>query len=289
MWAGRCPLPSPSPASRAALSVCVSVCSLLPAPRVLEEVVQEPKARFEAVVTKYVLTPTRGVPTRPPGRPCAFVCVLRAEGAAERARVSRPPPPPVAAAAWVCWQLGGEWRPSPPSRPSFVCLHFLWCIMHFPRLRRNAVPAYGKRKGFIPRVREDFGDGGAFPEIHIAQYPLDMGRVDKKSTAIVAVNVGVTGGKKVFQSATDLVEKRIDPVSCAASPRTSYDVMWVCGCEVGRGRGRWPPMPPPVSCGSCVIVPVFGVVFRRPCPCRARRRRRRRQPRPRLPLSASYR
>lgn len=35
------------------------------------------------------------------------------------------------------------------------------------------------RQGFIPRVREDFGDGGAFPEIHVAQYPLDMGRKDK--------------------------------------------------------------------------------------------------------------
>ncbi|KAF2303977.1 hypothetical protein GH714_025822 [Hevea brasiliensis] len=38
------------------------------------------------------------------------------------------------------------------------------------------VPPYLERKGFIPRRVEDFGDGGAFPEIHIAQYPLDMGR-----------------------------------------------------------------------------------------------------------------
>ncbi len=74
------------------------------------------------------------------------------------------------------------------------------------------MPPYGKRKGFIPRIKEDFGDGGAFPEIHVAQYPLDMGRLDKKSTAIVAVSVGATGGKKVFQSATDLVEKPLDQV-----------------------------------------------------------------------------
>lgn len=33
-------------------------------------------------------------------------------------------------------------------------------------------PPYGHRKGFLPRKAEDFGDGGAFPEIHIAQYPL---------------------------------------------------------------------------------------------------------------------
>ena len=36
----------------------------------------------------------------------------------------------------------------------------------------KAAPPYGKRKGWIPRTVEDFGDGGAFPEIHVAQYPL---------------------------------------------------------------------------------------------------------------------
>lgn len=38
------------------------------------------------------------------------------------------------------------------------------------------LPPYGRRKGFVPRKPEDFGAGGAFPEIHVAQYPLDMGR-----------------------------------------------------------------------------------------------------------------
>jgi SNW domain-containing protein 1 len=37
-------------------------------------------------------------------------------------------------------------------------------------------PPYGQRDGFIPRNEEDFADGGAFPEIHLAQYPLSMGR-----------------------------------------------------------------------------------------------------------------
>eukprot|EP01048_Picozoa_sp_COSAG05_P015420 COSAG05_NODE_1859_length_3948_cov_23.008576_3_plen_527_part_01 len=41
-----------------------------------------------------------------------------------------------------------------------------------------ALPAYGHRKGFVPRTASDFGDGGAFPEIHVAQYPRDMGRVN---------------------------------------------------------------------------------------------------------------
>lgn len=28
---------------------------------------------------------------------------------------------------------------------------------------------------------DDFGDGGAYPECHIAQYPLEMGRKNKVS------------------------------------------------------------------------------------------------------------
>ncbi|KAH6757407.1 hypothetical protein C2S51_038838 [Perilla frutescens var. frutescens] len=38
------------------------------------------------------------------------------------------------------------------------------------------VPPYLKRAGFKPSKLEDFGDGGAFPEIHYGQYPLEMGR-----------------------------------------------------------------------------------------------------------------
>ncbi|KAF0902755.1 hypothetical protein E2562_019088 [Oryza meyeriana var. granulata] len=40
----------------------------------------------------------------------------------------------------------------------------------------NLVPPYGRRSALAPRRKEDFGDGGAFPEVHVAQYPLDMGR-----------------------------------------------------------------------------------------------------------------
>ncbi|KAL9881615.1 puff-specific protein Bx42-like [Glossina fuscipes fuscipes] len=38
-----------------------------------------------------------------------------------------------------------------------------------------AAPPYGQRKDWVPRSEADFGDGGAFPEIHVAQYPLGMG------------------------------------------------------------------------------------------------------------------
>ncbi|CAI2353843.1 unnamed protein product [Caenorhabditis sp. 36 PRJEB53466] len=41
-------------------------------------------------------------------------------------------------------------------------------------------PPYGKRASFRPRGPEDYGDGGAFPEIHVAQFPLGLGIGDMK-------------------------------------------------------------------------------------------------------------
>ncbi len=38
------------------------------------------------------------------------------------------------------------------------------------------IPPYGKRKSWIPKSLEDFGDGGSYPEIHVAQFPLGMGK-----------------------------------------------------------------------------------------------------------------
>ncbi len=40
------------------------------------------------------------------------------------------------------------------------------------------LPRYGERErsGFVPRRPKDFGDGGAYPEIHVPQYPRGMGK-----------------------------------------------------------------------------------------------------------------
>ncbi|NWU66495.1 SNW1 protein, partial [Pterocles burchelli] len=87
---------------------------------------------------------------------------------------------------------------------------------------RREPPPYGYRKGWIPRVLEDFGDGGAFPEIHVAQYPLDMGRKKKTSNAL-AVQVDAEGkikydaiarqgqskDKVIYSKYTDLVPKEV--------------------------------------------------------------------------------
>mmetsp|Transcript_40151 Transcript_40151/g.40953 ORF Transcript_40151/g.40953 Transcript_40151/m.40953 type:complete len:331 (+) Transcript_40151:127-1119(+) len=55
------------------------------------------------------------------------------------------------------------------------------------------IPPYLCRKNFIPYSSEDYGDGGAFPEIHVVQYPLDMGRPGVKSSAVVAVDLNEKG------------------------------------------------------------------------------------------------
>lgn len=63
---------------------------------------------------------------------------------------------------------------------------------------KAAAPPYGQRKGWIPRTENDYGDGGAFPEIHVAQYPLGMGApgtTGKKSNAL-AVQLDATGKVK---------------------------------------------------------------------------------------------
>jgi SNW domain-containing protein 1 len=71
------------------------------------------------------------------------------------------------------------------------------------------VPPYGQRQKFVPRSYADFGDGGAFPEVHVAQYPLGMGKPGSRAAAptpgggagaaqgaIVAVDVDAEGRVK---------------------------------------------------------------------------------------------
>lgn len=60
-------------------------------------------------------------------------------------------------------------------------------------LKRPGPPPYGQRTGWRPRTRDDFGDGGAFPEISVAQYPLDMGRKEAKTSNALAITVNSQG------------------------------------------------------------------------------------------------
>lgn len=63
-------------------------------------------------------------------------------------------------------------------------------------LKRAGPPPYGQRVGWRPRGQEDFGDGGAFPEVPIAQYPLDMGRKGSSTSNALAIQVDAEGKVK---------------------------------------------------------------------------------------------
>jgi SNW domain-containing protein 1 len=52
-------------------------------------------------------------------------------------------------------------------------------------LQRVGPPPYLQRAGWRPRAPEDFGDGGAFPEIPVAQYPWGKNNAASKSNALV--------------------------------------------------------------------------------------------------------
>ncbi|KAK7430332.1 mRNA splicing protein [Neonectria magnoliae] len=63
-------------------------------------------------------------------------------------------------------------------------------------LKRSGPPSYGQRTGWRPRSQEDFGDGGAFPEIPVAQYPLDMGKKGATTSNALAIQVDSEGKVK---------------------------------------------------------------------------------------------
>ncbi|KAF1986709.1 hypothetical protein K402DRAFT_420782 [Aulographum hederae CBS 113979] len=65
-------------------------------------------------------------------------------------------------------------------------------------LKRSGPPPYGQRvAGWRPRNAEDYGDGGAFPEVPVAQYPLDMGRKSGSSSTSNALAIQVDGEGKI--------------------------------------------------------------------------------------------
>ncbi|PHH63378.1 hypothetical protein CDD81_5979 [Ophiocordyceps australis] len=63
-------------------------------------------------------------------------------------------------------------------------------------LKRGGPPGYGQRSGWRPRSQEDFGDGGAFPEVPVAQYPLEMGKKTTSTSNALTVQVDAEGKVK---------------------------------------------------------------------------------------------
>ncbi|GJN92670.1 hypothetical protein Rhopal_005705-T1 [Rhodotorula paludigena] len=55
------------------------------------------------------------------------------------------------------------------------------------------IPPYGQRKGWKPKSQADFGDGGAYPECPVAQYPLELGRKKTSAGNTLALQVDADG------------------------------------------------------------------------------------------------
>lgn len=102
-----------------------------------------------------------------------------------------------------------------------------------------SIPPYGHRQNWVPRRAEDFGDSGAFPEINVVQYPLDMGKAKSKTTSnAVAVQLDEKGDVKfnllarqgvanknkiIYSKFTDLLPKQVtedDPDLARPDPET---------------------------------------------------------------------
>ncbi|KAG5444919.1 SNW domain-containing protein 1 [Clonorchis sinensis] len=88
---------------------------------------------------------------------------------------------------------------------------------------KSTIPPYGHRKNWVPRTPEDFSDGGAFPEIHIPQFPLEMGQQKTSSNALVLktdqdgrirydelVRQGHSKDRVIYSKFTDLLPKTIE-------------------------------------------------------------------------------
>ncbi|MES1916020.1 MAG: hypothetical protein MHM6MM_007881 [Cercozoa sp. M6MM] len=99
-------------------------------------------------------------------------------------------------------------------------------------VQAKRIPSYGRRKGFRPIRPADFGNGGAFPELHFRQYPRGMGRKSARKTGtsnalvVSSTSSGTEVGEADLSSAIvrqrmrpdqvaytryeDMVEKRVD-------------------------------------------------------------------------------
>jgi hypothetical protein len=65
---------------------------------------------------------------------------------------------------------------------------------------KNAVNFLAMHSKLVFRTLQDFGDGGAFPEIHLAQYPMNLGKPAeseaKTKSNSLAVQLDATGKVK---------------------------------------------------------------------------------------------
>lgn len=87
----------------------------------------------------------------------------------------------------------------------------------------SKLPKEQRPKLFVPRRVQDFDDGGAFPEIHVAQYPRHMGNPHlKKRTTASSSTKNTPGSAQVAASTTS---RAIVNVEVDKDGKVSYDAI----------------------------------------------------------------
>lgn len=85
----------------------------------------------------------------------------------------------------------------------------------------------GGKKLFVPRSLDDFGDGGAYPEIHVAQYPRHMGNphLKRKIANKPGAGGGSGGGSGGAARGTQAASTAIVNVEIDEKGEVSYDAI----------------------------------------------------------------
>ncbi|EFA85880.1 nuclear receptor coactivator NC0A-62 [Heterostelium album PN500] len=89
--------------------------------------------------------------------------------------------------------------------------------------KRPPPPAYGARRGWKPTALEDYADGGAYPEIHIAQYPNDMGRKKIAGKSGSSAGSGGSSSKAIVAAGGAGSNKSIVQLGVDSSGRVKYE------------------------------------------------------------------
>lgn len=87
----------------------------------------------------------------------------------------------------------------------------------------SSLPKNERPKLFVPRQLADFGDGGAFPEIHVAQYPRHMGNPHLKRRTAASSTNGPKGTTDHHVAAT--INNAIVNVEVDETGAVSYDAI----------------------------------------------------------------
>lgn len=89
---------------------------------------------------------------------------------------------------------------------------------------------HNKKSMFVPRSTADFGDGGSFPEIHVAQYPRHLGNphLEKKKTTTKQQSED-DGNNNSSVKGRAIITRDVLSASVDASGKVSYDAIVTSG------------------------------------------------------------